>query len=159
MSKKTYIEKLRVHSLGMLKKEPNKKLTKHESEVEAAVANGSFGCKTSLVQKFASAFMGVDYETIHNKKDYVNGEIVVPIDNSNSHDYTLKVPVCPVSGTIGFQVEKGGTGNNLPTHFDGTLRAATEKEINEFYDHVSKNEKVKNSFLKMMKENSGIKED
>lgn len=75
---------------------------------------------------------------------YKPGTCVVPVRNPNDHNYTCnKVCVC-YKNDYALRAD-GSMGNHLP-HLEDTIRLATEKEINAFYDALAT--KATSSFTK-----------
>jgi hypothetical protein len=62
--------------------------------------------------------------------------VVVPLTNANNHNYPIDSPALMTSKTMGIKVD-GTMGNNM-THTRGSIRPATEDEI----DFLVNNKKV-----------------
>lgn len=73
--------------------------------------------------------------------DFAQYDIVVPLENPNCHNYTLRVPYMLI-GSQGGMDPTGWTGNNLPVPRTGSgftaghLRHATLKETEHFWASV-----------------------
>jgi len=66
------------------------------------------------------------------------GEVVVPLDNRNGHDYSNHLPVLVVNGYRAYDAQ-GRYGNSLPLdHFDTQMRLPTPEEVEWFWASLHK---------------------
>ncbi len=131
MSQEKFLQQLRDHSISLARKDYTKGMSKHQLDVFNSFCDMKFGCQTENVRRFAIAFMGNEFPP--SNVIFIPGTIVVPLDNDNGHDYEDGEPVFILYSDYGIGSNRVRIGNHLPKSA-GSIRAATEKEIEKFYN-------------------------
>ena len=111
------------------------------------------GTKAMMVEAI-SEITGVDLKFMQNRDvvSFIQGVIVIPTDNMNSHSYRIGQPIlCYKGGTSLFLDDHGHMGNHMDTHVM-SFRLPSQKEIESFLGKLRKYSPVRfqelDSFLR-----------
>jgi hypothetical protein len=117
-----------------------------------------FGCYAASVRELSSLLLGEELPSKPNKDvNYRVGTVVVPIENTNGHNYEIGQPaICYLAGSTGagrhLSVKRPteGSGNNME-YTSKALRPATPEEIAAFLPEllVEGNDATRNFILKI----------
>jgi len=142
-----YLGRLKARSIEL--SVPPKSMNLHQQKVAKTLEAKKFGCRSDLVQKFASAFMNFNF---NNSSILRSGAVI--ISTEEVLNYTANSPSCLITTTQGFVLELQDAGSPMSGYIE-KFRLATSEEIEFFYSEVVKTNLEK--FLKYMNDHSGMK--
>jgi len=116
-------------------------LSKRAQAVQAVLAVQGFGCHTKAVYALTSAVLGESIPVPVALGDVALPGIlvaVVPVANTNSHNYPINIPMVVVQHVDGWAkgVRMDGTLGNSLSKVASEYRLATPKQVEDFFKAV-----------------------